>query len=256
MDYTEGTLKAELISITGKAKKHFAILLIAFVIPLVISVFIGYRDFPIYNTKMLIRMSLLSGSELSYFFKSYQDLLNAQDYTTIEKKFFISEKHSSKIRRIWIEKLKDKSDGYIINLSCCDIDCIKPVEEGIGSFMRNESDANEKNKIRRKALITQIDSVNSQIAIMDTLVRSIRSNKGIATDIYPFYAASATMNLLHLYDLRNDLKEKLSTTVGYSIIDGFLIPEKPQTQSLTKFVIIGLIVGLVVCYFLLKEFLS
>ncbi|MBK7854759.1 MAG: hypothetical protein IPJ79_07470 [Bacteroidetes bacterium] len=64
------------------------------------------------------------------------------------------------------------------------------------------------------------------------------------------------MNLLHLYDLRNDLKEKLSTTVGYSIIDGFLIPEKPQTQSLTKFVIIGLIVGLVVCYFLLKEFLS
>lgn len=255
MEKQESDFKKEFRQTLSRAKKYKVTVLFSFLVPIAISIFIGYRNFPTYNTKMLVRMSLLTNNEMSYFFKSLQDLVNTNDFETIHKKFFIPKEHSSKIKKIWIEKVKDKADGYIINLSCCNIECIKPIEDGIVSFMNYESSINEKNKLRKITLTTQLDSLNKQIAIMDTLVKAIRSNKGITSDVYPFYAANATMSLLQLYDKKNELNEKLGTTIGFNVIDSFLVPAKPMQLNLSKHLVAGIVAGFMISFFLLKEIL-
>lgn len=256
MEKPDTTLKEEVVFFLQKVKRHFVIAALIFFLPIAIALFFAYRDFPTYNTRMMMRMTILSNQEMIYFFKSLQDLLAAHDYQTISGKYFIEKKYADDIRTISVEKVKDKSDVYIVNLSCRDVNCIIPIEKGLSAFMIKTSDANEKNKFRKLALTSQIDSVESQIKIMQELVTSIRSNKSISTDIYPFYAASATTSLLQLYDKRNDLNEKLNTTNGFSIVDSFVVPGNPQKLSLTKYIIVGLIAGMMISYFVVKELLN
>lgn len=233
-------------------KSNVILLSISFFTPIAVAFIFVYFNPPDYRARMIARVNFITSNETNYFVQSLQDLITSSDYRSLGKLLAMKEKNVRSLREIKYVRVRDKTEGFLISVEVNDTTILRPLEKGLEYFMESNPYLKDKIFTKKETLENQLKYLNKEIRTLDSIKVEIEKTGYLNALEMPYYQSSIYVQLVSLRDKRSEVSEKLNDLNGFVIIKGFSIPERPQNGSAKKYLVLGILGGMICCFLAIK----
>lgn len=247
-DLSEDNLFEQIVSLLRLAANNLLVSLTAFLLPLLFFLGFSFSDYPIYSSRMLVRISNLTAGETGFFISTVAEGIGNRDLKGLSRILSIPTDDAAKLRKIRYEKLKDKPDTYIVTLTVTDTSVLRKAEKGIANFFNANLFLKERINSLQKPLTESLKQTLYDITQLDSARKILQNSKSLSSDLLPFYLTSLSMDMMRLRDKKTDIQQKIEAISGFKLVSPFYIPEKPESGLFIKWITLGLATGFFCLY--------
>ncbi|MEO6490731.1 MAG: hypothetical protein ABIO04_12380 [Ferruginibacter sp.] len=239
--------------------RNYGKLLVAFSILGVLSGFVLYKVAPkVYGSSMLLHSFTLSNTEQIKIIETWNDLLKNKEYKVLAKRLHCEPKMLENVRKLSameIQKLyiPNNPNGFMVEALVKDNNVLDSLGKGIVYGLETTEYIKAKLDARRSTLLQLIDKVRSEIIKLDSTKRNIEysiNNNNQHSSSYIIDVSGINIQMIGLNEKLLGYLDELKFTNAVQVLQNFEKFRTPVAPKLLKSLLLGLIGGLALGYFL------
>ena len=234
--------------------------------------FLRYSSLPtVYKSRMILGSSLLSSQPNIQFVGStvlsnqnniqivgtWNALLKSGEYGELATVFNIPPNDLPAVRQIKAEEIQkiftsNNPNGFIITVWVTDNSILDTLQKGIVYGFDNTDHAKDRLLVKREKLKELIETTSSEINRLDSTKKAIENiimGKRTSSSSLIIDGTTIGRQLIDMQEKLLSFKEELKFTTAVQVLQGFSKSKYPAGPNLYKWLLLGLITGFAVAYF-------
>ena len=230
-----------LVLVYNFIKRNFLIILITTVLGLIVGFTYTSQKSNYYNTELVGFSNVIDKTTLLEILNPLSTLVEEKNYTEIANKFGISPEEAAQIRALEFTesrhiitshapKTTDQKLGELILVKATiyDQEILEKLSSGIIYYLESNPHVSKTNQLMIRKNKTIIAEMTNNIALIDSLNRSILNTKGTSIS---FQQSQNPINYGEAVLMLEDLKITASTLAPFTIASPFYQASKPANRN-------------------------
>jgi hypothetical protein len=237
-------------------RKNRWIFLTGIVVGLLLG-FLRYSSLPtIYKSRMILGSSLLSNQNYIQIAGTWNALLKSGEHETLAVLFNMPDNELQKVKQIKAEEIQkiftsNNPNGFIVTAWVTDNAVLDNLQKGIVTAFDNCDHAKDRLIAKRKKLQELIEKTSSEINRLDSTKKAMENiliGKGNPSSSIIVDGSTISRQLVDMDEKLLSFREELQFTNAVQVLQGFVKFRYPAGPSLYKWLLLGLVSGLVIAY--------
>jgi hypothetical protein len=220
--------------------------------------FLRYLSLPtVYKSRMILGSSLLSNQNYIQIADTWNALLRSGEHETLAVLFNMPDSGFQKVKQIKAEEIQkiftqNNPNGFTIAVYVTDNSILDQLQKGIVFGFDNSDYVRDRLTEKRNKLQMLIEQTSSEINRLDSIKKAIENiimGKGTSSSSLIVDGSTISHQIIDMNERLLNVKEELKFTSAVQVLQGFRKFNHPAGPNLYKWLLLGLIAGGAVAYF-------